>query len=91
MPLVIGIQRREEYEHSDKGYSHYDRPVNSDKVVISKVEIGNETQIKIFLPSLEETSQGVGLLLPSCDIAIALGRALLTVSEGYSKKIEAHF
>jgi len=31
--------------------------------------------------------QGVGLYLPSADLAIAFGRALLMVSEGYSTDV----
>ncbi len=91
MPLIKGIQRREPYSHSASEYSDYDRCVNCAEFVVKRQSRGDEVEVNIFFPRLATPSQGVGLSIPSPDIAIAVGRALPTVAEGYSSEMRGRF
>jgi len=84
MAQITGIQKREPYSHSHASSSDYDHPINSDEFSIKKYQTD---RIRIFFKRSSLHGQGVGLLLPSSEAAIAFGRALLMVSEGYSTDI----
>jgi len=84
MPQILGIQRREPFEHSAASSSQYDHPIASDEFTIRK---HSNNSIRVFFKRSSAHSQGVGLLLPSTEVAIVLSRALLMVAEGYSTEI----
>jgi hypothetical protein len=88
MHSITGIQRRAPYSHSGANSSHYDHSVDSDEFSITK---SKANRIRIFFKHTSEDAQGVGLYLPSTDVATALGRALLMVSEGYSNDVTISF
>lgn len=91
MPQVRGIQHREPYSHSALDYSNYDRFIDCAEFIVEKQSYGEEVYISIFFPRSTAPKQGVGLQLPSPEVAIAVGRALLTVGEGYISEMESHF
>jgi len=84
MSQITGIQKREPYSHSNASSSDYDHIINSDEFSIKKYK---DDRIRIFFKRSSLHGQGVGLLLPSSDLATAFGRSLLIVSEGYSTDI----
>ena len=84
MSLITGIQRREPYSHSAASYSDYDHRVDGDEFSIKRYK---DNRIRVFFKRISLHGQGVGLLLPSAEVGIALGRALLMASEGYSTDI----
>jgi hypothetical protein len=47
--------------------------------------------IELFFPSLNNRQEGVGLGMLSAEIAIAVGRALLTVAEGCADEVTVRF
>lgn len=84
MPTITGIQQRGPFSHSGAKSSDYDHLIDSDEYSIERYEDG---RIKIFFRRSSLKGQGVGLVLPSSDVATAFGRSLLIVSEGYSTNI----
>ena len=84
MPRITGIQQREPYSHSAASSSDYDHTVDSDEFSIKGYK---DNSVRIFFKRSSLHGQGVGLYLPSIDVATALGRALLMVSEGYSNSV----
>jgi len=84
MPQITGIQQREPYSHSAASYSDYDHRVDADEFSIKRYK---DNRIRVFFKRTALHGQGVGLLLPSAEAGIALGRALIMVSEGYSTDI----
>ena len=84
MSRIRGIQKREPFSHSDASSSDYDHTVDSDEFSIKRYK---DSGIRIFFKRSSLHGQGVGLYLPSADLAIAFGRALLMVSEGYSTDV----
>ena len=84
MSQITGIQKREPYSHSNASSSDYDHIIDSDEYSIKKYR---DDRIRIFFKRSSLLGQGVGLLLPSSDVATAFGRSLLIVSEGYSTDI----
>jgi len=84
MSQITGIQKREPYSHSNASSSDYDHRIDSDEFSIKRY---NNNRIRIFFKRSSLHAQGVGLLLPSVESGIALGRSLLIVSEGYSSDI----
>ena len=84
MPKITGIQRRAPYSHSAASYSDYDHTVVSDEFSIKRYR---DDRIRIFFKLSSAHGQGVGLSLPSTDVATTFGRALLMVSEGYSSDV----
>ena len=84
MPQITGIQRREPYSHSSASYSDYDHLVASDEFSIKRYK---DNRIRVFFKRSSLHGQGVGLLLPSVEVGITLGRTLIMVSEGYSTDI----
>ena len=83
MPQIMSIQRREPYSHSAASYSDYNYLVAADEFAVKRVG----DKINIFFPRSPAPGQGVGLLLPSLEVGIAVGRTLLTVAEGYSSEM----
>lgn len=84
MPNIRGIQKRAPYSHSTASSSDYDHVVDSDEFSIKRYK---DNSIRIFFKRSTLHGQGVGLYLPSSDLAISFGRALLMVSEGYSTDV----
>lgn len=84
MPQITGTQKREPFSHSNASSSDYVHIIDSDEFSIKKYKDG---RIKIFFKRSSSHGQGVGLSLPSSDVATAFGRSLLIVSEGYSTDI----
>jgi len=84
MSIITGIQQRKPYSHSGASSSNYNHPINTDEFVINKYK---DNRIRIFFKQSTSHRQGVGLDLPSADIATSLARAILMVSEGYSNNV----
>jgi len=84
MSIIRGIQKREPYSHSYESKSDYDHSIESDEFSIKK---SKDSDIEIFFKRSSFHAQGVGLHIPSTELATALGRALLLVSEGYSSNV----
>ena len=84
MRRITGIQKRAPYSHSAASSSRYDHGIDSDAFSVTK---SKANRIRIFFRHSSEHGQGVGLYLPSANVATALGRALLMVSEGHSDDV----
>ena len=84
MQWVTGIQKRAPHSRSSASYANYDDTVNSDEFSIRKYK---DKSIRIFFRRSSAHDQGVGLHLPSKDVATAFGHALLMVSEGHSDNV----
>ena len=84
MQWVTGIQKRAPHSRSSASYANYDDTVNSDEFSIRKYK---DKSIRIFFRRSSEHDQGVGLHLPSKDVATAFGHALLMISEGNSDNV----
>ena len=92
MPKQIkGIQRKGQYVGSTKGYSDYDDWSNSEEFVVKKLKHEKEVSVELFFPRLTNPKEGVGLEMPSAGVAVAVGRALLTVAEGCADKVTVRF
>ena len=92
MPKQIkGIQRKAPKAGSDKGYSDHDDWANCEEFVVKKWSYEQTTSIELFFPGFKNPKEGVGLGMPSVEVAIAIGRALLMVSEGYSNEVTVRF
>ena len=84
MHRITGIQKRAPYSHSAASYSDYDHPIDSDEFSITR---SKANRIRIFFKHSSAHGQGVGLYLPSPDVATAFGHALLMISEGHSDNV----
>jgi len=91
MKMVQGIQRREPYSHSANPYSHYYHRVGCKEFVVERRSSGKDVSVEVFFPRASAPKQGVGISLPSIELAVAVGRALLTVAEGCVDKMEGSF
>ena len=91
MPMIEGIQQRKPYSHSTLAHSHYSQSVSCDEFVVKKQSYGENVNVNLFFPSSYAPKQGVGLSFPSPEVAIAVGRALLTVAEGCASEIRGRF
>lgn len=91
MPRITSTQHREPYSHSAASYSEYNHTVEATEFNVKKQSFGDQIQFRVFFPRSGTPSQGVGLTLPSAEITVALGRALLTVAEGYLSEMTAKF
>ena len=90
--VIRGIQHREPYSHSQLDHSTFDHYIVCAEFVIEKRSYAEKVvRINIFFPGATAPSQGVGLELPSAAVAIAVGRALLTVGEGYASEMKGRF
>ena len=87
MATIASIQHRDEYTGSSKGYSDYDNYVISKSFNVSKTF---KDLIKLYFPTHTSESEGVGLVIPK-EIAIAVGRALITVGEGTINVVKGEF
>jgi len=88
---ITGIQHRESYRHSSRPYSDYNYPVVCHEFVVERTVDGERVHVTVFFPDANAPTQGVGLQFPSTSLAIAVGRALLSVAEGYVSKATGQF
>lgn len=88
---ITGIQRKPEYVGSNKGYSDYDDYSHCQELAVKRVDCGGKASFELFFPQLNNPNEGVGLGFPSPEIAVAVGRALLTVAEGCAEEVTVHF
>lgn len=92
MPVITGIQRRAPDARSTQKYASYDDFVESAEFAVRRQSRdGENVEISVFFPRSGTPERGVGLSLPSLDIAIAVGRALLTVAEGHLTEVVGRF
>jgi hypothetical protein len=92
MAVVTGIQRRPPNQLSSRDYSVYDNFVECAEFSVKrKPGAGGAVEVEVYFPRSGTPEQGVGLLFPSQEAAVAVGRALLTVAEGHVSQITAHF
>jgi len=92
MPVITGIQRRAPDAHSTQKYASYDDFVEcAEFAVRRRSREGEGVEISVFFPRSGTPERGVGLSLPSPDIAIAVGRALQTVGEGHLTEVVGRF
>ena len=87
MPIIESQQRREPYTGSAASSSHYDHFVSSDEFIVRKVG----EKVRLFFPHSTESGQGVGLVLPSQAVAIAVGLALQSIGEGCLNEMTGRF
>ena len=88
---IKGIQRRKQFAHSTKGYSEHDEPSNCEEFVAKKLRYEETIFVRLFFPRPMNPKEGVGLEIPSAEAAIAVGRALLMVGEGYADEVTVRF
>ena len=92
MAVITGIQRRVPDARSKQNYADYDDFVECAEFAVRRQSgDGEKVQVNLFFPRSGTPEQGVGLSLPSLDIAIAIGRALLTVAEGRLTEVVGRF
>jgi hypothetical protein len=92
MPKQIkGIQRKGQYAGSTKGYSDYDDWSTSEEFIVKKLRYEEKVSVELFFPRLTNPKEGVGLEMPSPEVAIAVGRALLTVADGCADEVTVRF
>ena len=92
MPKQIrGIQRKAPKAGSDKGYSDHDDWANCEEFVVKKCAFPQTVSIELFFPRFKKPKEGVGLEMPSVEVATAVGRALLTVAEGCADEVVVRF
>jgi hypothetical protein len=92
MPVITGIQRRAPDAHSTQKYASYDDFVESAEFAVRRQSRdGENVEISVFFPRSGTPERGVGLSLPSLEVAIAVGRALLTVAEGQLTEMVGRF
>jgi len=92
MSVVTGIQRRPPNQLSSGNYSVYDNFVEcAEFSVRRKPGAGGAVEVELYFPRSGTPEQGVGLLFPSPETAVAVGRALLSVAEGCVSEIAARF
>lgn len=91
MPVITGIQRRVPDAHSTQNYADYDDFVECAEFAVRRQSNGEKVEVSVFFPRSGTPEQGVGLSLPSLEVAIAVGRALLTVAEGRLAEVVGRF
>jgi hypothetical protein len=92
MSVITGIQRRPPNQLSSGNYSVYDNFVESAEFSVRrKPGAGGAIEVEVYFPRSGTPEQGVGLLFPSLETAVAVGRALLSVGEGYVRETTARF
>ncbi len=92
MSVVTSIQRRPPNQLSSHNYAVYDNFVESAEFSVKrKPGAGGAIEVEVYFPRSGTPEQGVGLMFPSLEAAVAVGRALLTVGEGYLSEITARF
>jgi len=90
---ITGIQRWEAPRHSDSKFSNHDFTIECAEFVVTarKDRAGDVQDVELFFPRIDEPEQGVGLRLPSRQIAFALARALISVAEGHLSEARGSF
>ena len=88
---IRGIQRKAQHIGSAKGYSDYDDWSHSEEFVVKKLRYEDKVSFELFFPRHTNPREGVGLEMPSSEVAIAVGRALLTVAEGCADEVTVRF
>ena len=91
MPVITGIQRRVPAADSAQNYADYDDFVECAEFAVRRQGDGERVEVNLFFPRSGTPEQGVGLSLPSLEVAIAVGRALLTVAEGHLTEVVGRF
>ena len=91
MAVVKGIQHRAPYSTQSFPYSDYSDFVNCDEFIVNKKVTGKLVDVMVFFPLPSAPERGIGLSLPSPEIAVAVARALLTVAEGYASEVRTTF
>ncbi len=92
MSVITGIQRRAPDAHSTQKYASYDDFVECAEFAVRRQSRdGQNVEISVFFPRSGTPERGVGLSLPSLEVAIAVGRALLTVAEGQLTEMVGRF
>lgn len=91
MKRVTATQHREPYVGSGSSFSRYDYAVSSKDFVIERRSSGKDVIVDVFFPRVGLPKQGVGISLPSTEIAMSVGYALLAVAGGGSDKIQGSF
>jgi hypothetical protein len=92
MAVVKGIQHRAPYSTQEaSAYSDYSDYVNCDEFIVNKKVTGKLVDVMVFFPLSSAPQRGIGLSLPSPEIAVAVARALLTVAEGYASEVRTTF
>lgn len=88
---IQGIQRKAPKAGSDKGFADHDDWSHCEEFVVKKLTHAEPVSVELFFPSLNNRQEGVGLGIPSVEAAIAIGRALLMVAEGYGDELIVRF
>ena len=91
MPVITGIQHRVPNAHSTQNYADYDDFVECVEFVVRRQNGDEKVEVTVFFPRSGTPEQGVGLSLPSLEIAIAVGRAVQTVAEGQLTEVVGRF
>jgi hypothetical protein len=91
MAVVKGIQHRAPYSNQSFPYSDYSDSVNCDGFIVNKKVTGKLVDVMVFFPLSSAPERGIGLSLPSPEIAVAVARALLTVAEGCVSEVKITF
>ena len=89
--LIKGTQHRDPYTGSSLGFSNDDTWKNCEEFRVKRSGNNKEISVELFFPELKNPEVGVGLEMPSAEIAIAVGRALLTVAEGCADEVTVRF
>jgi hypothetical protein len=79
MSLITGVQQRDPKENMTSPSTNYNYPLSCNSFSVYNTV---PTGILIRFESTRNSSVCVGLEVPSKELAIALGRALLSVGEG---------
>jgi hypothetical protein len=88
---IQGMQRKAPKAGSDKGFADHDDWSHCEEFMVKKVRDTQPVSIELFFPSLNNRQEGVGLGMLSAEIAVAVGRALLTVAEGSADEVIVRF
>lgn len=88
---IRGIQRKAPKAGSDKGYANHDDWSHSEEFVVKRLRYEEKVFFELFFPGHTNSKEGVGLEMPSPEVAVAVGRALLTVAEGCADEVIVRF
>jgi hypothetical protein len=88
---IRGIQRKAQFVGSTKGYSDHDHWSHSEEFVVKRLRYEDRIALKLFFPQYTNPKEGVGLEMPSPEVALAVGKVLLTVAEGCADEVIVRF
>ena len=91
MQHIRAIEHRPPYSTSSERFSNYDDSVICAEFIVEAKIFGTQNIVEVFFPRPSHPGQGVGLSLPSPQVAKAIARALLTVAEGDASEISGRF